>query len=116
MGKGETAGGGRGTRARIHFIVDRSTPHHTTPRIRAWLVAGPTTFLSIFGFQMFERGRRSPRGHGGPGDTLTLGVERILGCTLVFCLLFFIICYFVARSSCCFRPLGISTKRVLFLR
>ncbi|KAK0368408.1 hypothetical protein CLIM01_14235 [Colletotrichum limetticola] len=115
MGKGQTAGGGRGTRARIHFIVDRSTPHHTTPRIRAWLVAGPTTFLSIFGFQMFERGRRSPRGHGGPGDTLTLGVERILGCTLViFCLLFFhhlLLCCALIMS---FPPVGNFHQKGLF--
>lgn len=112
--EGGIAGGERGTRARIHFTVDRSTPHHTTPRIWARLVAGPATFLCIFGFQVFERGRRSPRGHGGPGDTLTLGVERILGCTFVFLRFVFHHPLFCCALIMSFSPVGFAAKRVFF--
>ncbi|KAL0938728.1 uncharacterized protein CTRU02_205338 [Colletotrichum truncatum] len=52
---------------------------------------------------MFERGRRSPNGHGGPGDTLTLGVERTLGSFLLLqLLLFFLSAYLIAQLSCSF--------------
>ncbi|OHE99571.1 hypothetical protein CORC01_05149 [Colletotrichum orchidophilum] len=63
----------------------------------------------LFGSQISERGRRSPRGHGGPGDTLTLGVEMDIGLRFFFfffCCGFIIQC-FVARSSCRFSPFGL---------
>lgn len=91
----------------ISLSIAHPTPRPLTFREgTGWWLDQPR-FCAIW-VSVFERGRRSPSGHEGSGDTLTLGVERILGfgfsgCFfLAFLFVLFLRIIFVARTSCQF--------------
>ncbi|KAH9242698.1 hypothetical protein K456DRAFT_87515 [Colletotrichum gloeosporioides 23] len=106
--RGWERGGYGWTRARftsLSIALPHTTKHYTrSSRERDRLVAGPTTFLCFLWLsELCQRGRRSPSGHGGPGDTLTL--RRSTDFWDISSLFFpFRSVDPVARSSCFPRP------------
>ncbi|KAK1690923.1 hypothetical protein BDP55DRAFT_313086 [Colletotrichum godetiae] len=98
------------TGARIHFTVDRSSPHHTTPRIRVRLDQPRSCAFSVFKYSKEEEDPQEVVEDLAIPSPLAL---KGYWAALLFFPAFFIR-YSVARSSCHFSSFGILHPRVIF--